>query len=141
MLTALDEQMAQPGLCYVRDMDDILLMAPTRWKLRRAIRGVKQGLAEMGLRTHPDNTWVEQSERGCDFLEYRVSREEITVAKATLTQYLTRQRRLDEQERGKPSRSSPLRVYFSGWWRWAEGGLPDLQTLASSLGPPIASQA
>jgi len=92
-------------------MDDILVRATSRWKLRRAIRGVKEGLAEMGLRTHPDKTWVGKSEWGFDFLGYHVSQEGITVAEATVERCVTRIRRLDEQEWRRPS--SPLGVYVS----------------------------
>ena len=64
MLTALDHQMSRRGICYVRYMDDILVMASTRWKLRRAIRAVKRGLSRFGLATHPDKTWVGKAEQG-----------------------------------------------------------------------------
>ena len=38
VLFKLDVQMAQRGWWYVRYMDDVLIMAPTRWKLRRAVK-------------------------------------------------------------------------------------------------------
>jgi len=34
-LDELDRRMSETGLFYVRFMDDILVLAPTRWKLRR----------------------------------------------------------------------------------------------------------
>jgi hypothetical protein len=61
-------------------MDDILVMAQTRWKLRRAIRVVKQGLTRLGLTTHPDKTWVGKAEKGFDFLGYHLNREELTLS-------------------------------------------------------------
>ncbi len=67
-LTPLDAQVPQEGVRYVRYMDDILVLAHTRWKLRRAIRVVKQGLSALGLTTHPDKTWVGKAEQGFDFL-------------------------------------------------------------------------
>ncbi len=36
-LNALDERIEKSGLFYVRFMDDILVLSPTRWKLRKAV--------------------------------------------------------------------------------------------------------
>ena len=36
-LHELDQRMERSGLFYVRFMDDILVLAPSRWKLRRAV--------------------------------------------------------------------------------------------------------
>jgi RNA-directed DNA polymerase len=51
-LDVLDRQMTATGLFYIRFMDDILVLAPTRWKLRRAIGLVNQilGLARTAER-------------------------------------------------------------------------------------------
>jgi hypothetical protein len=39
--------MAKSGLCYVRFMDDILVLAPARSKLRGAVRAVNAVLAAL----------------------------------------------------------------------------------------------
>ena len=39
-LTELDQQLGSTGLFYVRFMDDILVLAPTRWELRKAVRAL-----------------------------------------------------------------------------------------------------
>jgi RNA-directed DNA polymerase len=36
-------------------MDDILILAPTRWKLRRAVQAVNELLGELRLEKHPDS--------------------------------------------------------------------------------------
>ena len=41
-LSELDQRLERTGLFYVRFMDDILVLAPTRWKLRRAVRVLNQ---------------------------------------------------------------------------------------------------
>jgi len=97
-LTALDDQLARLDVWYRRDMDDLLVMASTRWRLRRAIRLVKQGLAALGLEPHPDKTCVGTAERGVEFLGYRLSRTGITVARATVDRAVTRLHRLQEQQ-------------------------------------------
>ena len=142
-LTPLDEQVPREGVVYVRYMDDILVMAKTRWKLRRAIRVVKHGLSQLGLITHPEKTWVGKHEQGFDFLGYQFNREGITVAPATVQRGVTRIRRLDEHNRRRPSQVSAVGVYVSRWWRWAEGGVPNLLPLTSawpSLLPNRAEQ-
>ena len=40
----LDDRMQEAGLFYVRFMDDWVVIAPTRWKLRKAVREVNQAL-------------------------------------------------------------------------------------------------
>ncbi len=47
-LGELDERLDKTGLFYVRFMDDILVLAPTRWKLRRAVRVLNQVLSTLG---------------------------------------------------------------------------------------------
>ena len=59
-------------------------MAPTRWKLRAAVRCVNQTLAELKVQQHPDKTFVGRLSRGFDFLGYRFSRSGI-VGVATQT--------------------------------------------------------
>ncbi len=97
----------------------------------------------MWLRTHLDKTWVGKAEQGFDFLGYQFNREGITVAPATVQRGVTRIRRLDEHNRRRPSQASAVGVYVSRWWRWAEGGVPNLLPLTSawpSLLPNRAEQ-
>jgi hypothetical protein len=48
----------------VRFQDDILVLAPTRWKLRSAVKVLNPVLAALGLATHPDKTFIGESRRG-----------------------------------------------------------------------------
>ena len=50
--------MERLGPFYVRFMDDLLVLAPTRWKLRRAVRTVNQVLDGLDLEKHPDKTYT-----------------------------------------------------------------------------------
>ena len=63
-LAELDERMASSGVFYVRFMDDILVMAPTRWKLRRAVAAVNQVLGALRLEKHPDKTFIGKNRSG-----------------------------------------------------------------------------
>ena len=66
--------MEQQGLFYVRFMDDIVVLAPTRWKLRRAVRTVNGHLGALDLEKHPVKTFIGRIEKGFDFLGYHFSR-------------------------------------------------------------------
>ena len=46
--------MAASGLLCVRFMADRVLLAPTRWKLRAAVRSVNETLAEVRAKQQPD---------------------------------------------------------------------------------------
>jgi hypothetical protein len=81
-------------------MDDILVLAPTRWKLRRAVRAVNEVLGSLGLDKHPDKTFVGRIEKGFDFLGYHFSRSAPRGAEATVERFVERASRLYEQEPG-----------------------------------------
>ena len=72
-LKPLDDRMAQMGCVYVRYRDDWLVLAPTRWKLRAAIRAVNQVMSELRVRQHPDKTTIGRIVRGFDFMGYHFS--------------------------------------------------------------------
>ncbi len=69
-LKLLDERVEKTGLAYARFMDDWVILAPTRWKLRAAIRLVNETLAELKVEQHPDKTFIGRVSRGFDFLGY-----------------------------------------------------------------------
>ena len=50
--------MARSGLFYVRFMDGILVLTPTRWKLRKAVKAVNEMLGSLGLEKHLDMTFI-----------------------------------------------------------------------------------
>jgi len=43
-------------------MDDVLILAPTRWKLREAIKVLNQTFSELRLEKHPDKTFIGRKE-------------------------------------------------------------------------------
>jgi hypothetical protein len=87
----------------------------------------------MGLEPHPDKTWVGSAERGVEFLGYRINQTGLTVATATVQHAMTRLHRLDEQQGRDLRQTAALGDYVSRWWRWAGGGLPDLQPCVTPL--------
>ena len=90
--------MARSGLFYIRFMDDILVLAPTRWKIRKAVKVVNGMLGALGLEKHPDKTFIGRVERGFDFLGYHFSPAGLAVAEETVARFVARAIRLYEQE-------------------------------------------
>ena len=122
-LHELDAAMDTPGLFYVRFMDDILVLAPTRWKLKRAVKIVNQQLTSLALAKHPDKTFIGRIEKGFDFLVYHFDRAGISVANATLQRFIEKTARLYEQEQRNPEGLPLLGPYVRRWLGWACGGL------------------
>jgi len=113
-LYQLDERVAEMGLFYARFMDNWVILAPTRWKLRRAIKVVNQTLAELKVEKHPDKTFIGRIERGFDFLGYRFSSAGLGIAPQTIERFKARMARLHEQG------ADEVRIgqYAERWWRW-----------------------
>jgi RNA-directed DNA polymerase len=118
-LDELDRRMEQSGVFYVRFMDDLVVLAPSRWKLRRAVKAVHEVLDRLRLEKHPDKTMIGRIERGFDFLGYHFSRSGLAVAKATLATFVERATRLYERDRKEPTSPSRLGRYVRRWVGWA----------------------
>jgi RNA-directed DNA polymerase len=119
-LQPVDDAMAKTGLFYARFMDDWVVLAPTHWKLRAAIRLVNQALAALKVQQHPDKTFVGRVSRGFDFLGYTFSTVGLTgIARKTVAGCVDRMSQL--YERG----ADAIRIgqYVRRWLRWASSGL------------------
>jgi len=71
-LKPLDEAMEKTGLFYARFMDDWVVLAPTRWKLRKVVRITNRVLHRLRVDKHPDKTFVGRVVRGLEFLGYHL---------------------------------------------------------------------
>ncbi len=134
-LSELDRRMERSGLFYVRFMDDVLVLAPTRWRLRRAVKCINQVLDGLRLDKHPDKTFIGRTERGFDFLGYHFGRDGLAVARKTLKNFAERVTRLYEQERLGQVNSDLLGQYVRRWHRWVTGGLGELRTSEACVFP------
>ena len=108
-----------------RLIPDIVVLAPTRWKLRRAVKTVNGHLGVLDLDRHPAKTFIGRIEKGFDFLGYHFSRAGLTVASATVERFVERATRLYEQERVESRETPLLGQYVRRWLGWARGGLGD----------------
>ena len=123
-LTLLDR--AMEGLCqkgwirYQRFMDDYVIFAKTRHKLKAAIKRMVAVLETLKLTVHPDKRYIGKTEKGFDFLGYRFTpQQRLEPAVQSLTRLFERARRL--HEKGADSRR--LRQYVQRWVSWLHGGL------------------
>lgn len=118
-LSELDEALERTGLFFVRYMDDVIVLAPTRWKLRRAVRLVNEMLTGLRLGKAPEKTFTGRVERGFDFLGFRLAPGRVTVAAASWRRFAERATRLYEQDRCEPEGSDRLGAYVRRWQGWA----------------------
>ncbi len=114
-LLELDQKLEKLDLKYYRYMDDVLIFAPTRWKLRKAIKVLNQTFNELKLEQHPDKTIIGRTERGFDFLGYHFTPMELTVADNTIERFIERISRLYEQG----ADSVRIGQYVRRWVGWA----------------------
>lgn len=121
-LRELDARLEATGLFFVRFMDDILVLARPRWKLRRAVRIVNESLAALGLEKHPDKTFIGRAEKGFDFLGYRLGANGLAVTNRTWQRFAERAARLQEQERSGRAPPGALGAYVRRWQRWTTAG-------------------
>jgi RNA-directed DNA polymerase len=108
------------GIFYQRFMDDFVIFAPTRHKLRAALRGMYRILDRLKLTVHPDKRYIGTTKRGFDFLGYRLHPgRKLRASRQSLDRLLQRARRLHEQG----ADSGRLRQYVQRWYAWLHGGL------------------
>jgi hypothetical protein len=86
-------------------MLDVIVLAKTRWHLRKAIRTVNQHFHQLKVEQAPDKTFIGKISRGWDFLGYHFDGKQLTVAAKTLEKHVLHYRQLYEQLRIKKATS------------------------------------
>lgn len=118
-LKPLDDKMAEMGCFSVRYMDDWVILAPTRWKLRQAIKAVNQVMANLLVEKHPDKTFIGRISRGFDFLGYWFTPSGLGIALKTVERCLAKVSRLYEQG----ASVGRIGKYLGRWWQWVRSGV------------------
>lgn len=118
-LKPLDDRMAAMGCFYVRFMDDWVVLAPTRWKLRRAIRAVNEEMAALRVVQHPDKTFISRIGRGFDVLGYWFDANGLSIAAKTIDRMWEKVSRLYEQGVDDVG----VGTYMRRWVRWVGSGV------------------
>jgi len=117
-LMELDRKMEKLDVKYFRYMDDILILAPTRWKLRKAIRMLNQTFNELKLEQHPDKTLIGRTEHGFDFLGYHIKPGRLSVSLKTIKNFMERIALLYEQ----CADINRIGQYVLKWFQWVQSG-------------------
>jgi RNA-directed DNA polymerase len=118
-LIELDNKMEKLDVKYYRYMDDILILASTRWKLKKAIRVLNQTFNELKLEKHPDKTLLGRTERGFDFLGYFIKPGRLSVSLKTIKNFVERIARLYEQG----ADSDRIGQYVMKWVQWVRAAI------------------
>jgi RNA-directed DNA polymerase len=113
-LKPMDDAMQDSGLFYVRFMDDWIVIAPSRWKLRKAVVKVNEILEGIKLEKHPDKTFIGRAERGFTFLGYYLTPWGLSVARETWNKMKKRIAQLYEQGADTVS----IGQYVRRWLMW-----------------------
>jgi hypothetical protein len=107
------------GLAYARFMDDWVILAPSRWKFREAIRLADQTLAELHVQQKPDKTFIGRICRGFDFLGYALTPAGLQVSPQAVERCAERVSQLYEQGVDLIH----IGAYVRRWLRWTRSGL------------------
>lgn len=98
-LKPIDDKMKDSDLYYACYMDDWVIIAPTRWKLRNAVKIVNRILNKLRIiEKHPDKTYIGRVRNGFDFLGYHFNIHSLTMSIQTIINFLTKAIRLYEKE-------------------------------------------
>ena len=108
-------------------MDDWVILAPTRWSLRRAIVVVNRTLRELRLEQHPGKTSIGRIARGFTFLGYWITAKGVTgVAPSAWEAFQERVVRLYEQDAPPQEVRQRIGQYVRRWKRWVMSGVREV---------------
>jgi RNA-directed DNA polymerase len=126
----MEDLQATIGIRYQRYMDDYVIFAPTRHKLRKAIKLMYAMLDDLKVEVHPKKRFIGTTRRGFDFLGYWLEpHKPLTPSQVSLTRLIDRSRQLLE----RTASIARLRQYVHRWLQWHHSGLRGLTARSSSL--------
>ncbi|EKN5104369.1 reverse transcriptase domain-containing protein [Yersinia enterocolitica] len=137
----IDEHFSQQqGIYYARYMDDIIILAKTRWQLRKHTKRLMQWFSEYGFEAHSDKTQIGRAEKGFDWMGAWLTHEGVVdIAPRAKANQREKVRRLYEQlarlplwKRKSAAQNVHARVstYRKRWTIWA-GALLGLASSSS----------
>jgi hypothetical protein len=105
----------------------LVVLAKTRWHLRKAVKRVNQHFNQLKVAQAPDKTFIGKISRGWDFLGYHFDGKQLTVAAKTVEKHVLRYRQLYEQLSMKKATSDEMALalgqYVKRWQRWVKAGV------------------
>lgn len=123
----------QQGIHYARYMDDVIILAKSRWSLRKQTRQLMQWFSEYGFEAHPDKTFIGRTEKGFDWMGAWLTHEGVTdIAPRAKANHREKVRRLYERlarvpfwkrKRAQKQVHARVSAYRLRWNIWAAGVL------------------
>ncbi|CAI1004545.1 MULTISPECIES: reverse transcriptase domain-containing protein [Serratia] len=149
-LVDMDEHFSQQkNIHYARYMDDVIILARTRWSLRKHTKRLMQWFGENGFEAHPDKTQIGRTAKGFDWMGAWLTHEGVTdIAPRAKANHREKVRRLYEQlarlpkwkrKRAAPQVHARVSTYRKRWTIWA-GALLGVACNASADGPLLIMQ-
>jgi hypothetical protein len=90
--------MQKHGFTYASYMDDLVVLTPTRARLRKAIKVTYQALKPWGYKLHTnEKTFIGKIAKGFDFCGFKLSYNKMILAKSCLAKFEKRLSKLYEQ--------------------------------------------
>lgn len=134
---------AQKHIHYARYMDDVIILAKSRWSLRRHTKRLMQWFEEYGFEAHPDKTQIGRTEKGFDWMGAWLTDDGVRdIAPRAKANHREKVRRLYEQlarvpkwlrHRRQQQVHARVSTYRKRWHIWA-GAL-----LACMVGTAVAA--
>jgi len=119
----MEDLQATTGIRYQRYMDDYVIFAPTRHKLRKAIKLMYVVLDELKVDVHPQKRFIGPTRRGFDFLGcWLEPHRPLIPTQVSLTRLIDRSRQLFE----RTASITRLRQYVHRWQQRHHSGLRGL---------------
>lgn len=129
-LVDMDEHFSnQPNIHYARYMDDVIILAKTRWSLKKHTKRLMQWFGEYGFEAHPDKTQIGRTEKGFDWMGAWLTHEGVTdIAPRAKANHREKVRRLYEQlarlpkwkrKSAAPKVHARVSTYRKRWHIWA----------------------
>ena len=105
-------------MTYARFVEDWVILAPTRWSLRGAVRTVYETLRELRVEQHLDKTFIGRIERGFTFLGCWITKQGVTgIAPSAWEAFPGRVARLYEQDAPPEEILRRIGQYVRRWKR------------------------
>lgn len=126
----MDEHFSeQKNIHYARYMDDVIILAKSRWQLRRHTKQLMQWFRDYGFEAHPDKTFIGRAEKGFDWMGAWLKREGVTdIAPRAKANHREKVRRLYERlarvplwarKRERQRVNAKVSTYRKRWTIWA----------------------
>lgn len=122
------------GMYYAHYMDDVVILAKTRWQLRRHVRALNEFFNAGEVEQHPDKTFIGRTTRGFDWMGAQMGEHGVEgIAQRAKVNHRERLRRLYERFSRRPAEGRMrMSAYRRRWKIWA------MATLCCTVAPHAA---